>query len=261
MVQRWGQAHSAQDSTSDWREVGAQVSIDGIYALITTSYLVCLLLAARLKTSSHVGTAVGAPGSRLRFFLPPRELIGQRRFQIVMGVTLVWNLWCFPFITMIPVIAQKDFGLAPILVGAMTSCEGISGTFGALIVAWLASERILFRFYYAGTLCFLILLAALSLHLTPATAVAVFLLLGVASASFSATQYALIFVISPPDMRGRATGVLSFFIGSSMFGHYHIGLLFEKLGSIAAMRLMAIEGITVMLVLGTLWWRTSHRPT
>ena len=57
-------------------------------------------------------------------------------------------------------------------------------------------------------------------------------------------------------MRGRATGVLSIFIGSSMFGHWHTGLLFEQLGSVAAMRIMVAEGMAAMLVLAILWWRT-----
>ncbi len=236
------------------------LGIDGIYALITVSYLICVFLGSRLMAGLSEAPAVKAAGPRFGLLLPPRELIGDRSFQIVMGVTLVFNLWCFPFITMVPVIAQKDFGLAPIFVGAMSACEGIGGMFGALIVAWLASERTLFQFYYLGTLCFLILVAALSLHLTVATAAATLPLLGVASASFSATQYALIYVIAPPEMRGRATGVLAFFIGSSMFGHYHTGLLFEKLGSVAAMQLMAIEGIIVTLVLGILWWRPSDKP-
>jgi hypothetical protein len=61
-------------------------------------------------------------------------------------------------------------------------------------------------------------------------------------------------------MRGRATGVLSVFIGSSMLGHWHAGLLFEKVGSIAAMKVMGCEGLAAMLVLAALWWRTPlHR--
>lgn len=236
------------------------LGIDGIYALITASYLVCVLLALRLAANPPEAPAAAVAGTRLGLLLPPRELIGDRRFQIVMGVTLVYNVWCFPFVSMVPVIAQQDFGLAPILVGVMSACEGIGGMFGALIVAWLAAERTLFRFYYLGTLAFLILVAALSLHLTVGTAVAALLVLGVASASFSVTQYALIYVIAPPDLRGRATGVLAFFIGSSMFGHYHTGLLFEKLGSVAAMQIMAVEGVVVVLVLGILWWRTGDKP-
>ena len=50
------------------------------------------------------------------------------------------------------------------------------------------------------------------------------------------------------------------FIGSSMLGHWHAGLLFQMLGSIAAMEVMACEGLAAMLVLAALWWRTPmHR--
>ena len=38
------------------------------------------------------------------------------------------------------------------------------------------------------------------------------------------------------------------------------GLLFERLGSVVAMRLMAIEDMMVMLVLGILWWRNNDKP-
>ena len=236
------------------------LGIEGIYALIAASYLVCLKLGTRVTVASCAAPMARAAGSRLRTLLPPRELLADRRFRVIMGVTLVYNLWCFPFVAMVPVIAQKDFALAPIFVGAMSACDGLGGTFGALIVATLAVERTLFRFYYFGTLGFLLLVIGLSLHLTVATAIAVLLMLGLASASFSATQYALIYVIAPPDMRGRATGILSLFIGSAMFGHYHAGLLFEKLGSVAAMRVMAIEGAMAMLALAVLWLRISDKP-
>ena len=139
--------------------------------------------------------------------------------------------------------------------GALAACEGIGGAIGALLVGVLSSERTLFRFYYFGTFSFLMLMLGLALHLTPGTAVVVLLVIGMASAAFSATQYALVYTISPPDMRGRATGVLSLFIGSSMLGHYHAGLLFERLGSSQAMTVMAIEGALVMAILGVLWWR------
>ena len=230
------------------------VGITGIYVLIAVGYFICCWLASR------VGGEEDAPvQSRVRasftLLLPPRELIRDRRFQIFLGVTLVYNLWCFPFSTMVPVIAQRDFALTPGLVGAFSACEGLGGTLGALAVGILASERTLFRVYYFGTLTLLLLMLALSLHLTAPTAVGVLLLMGLAAACFSATQYGLIYVMSPPAMRGRATGVLSVFIGSSMLGHYHAGILFEWFGSSSAMMIMAIEGIALMLILGILWFR------
>lgn len=233
------------------------VGITGIYVLIAAGYLICFWLASRVgREDAAPGQGPASPRASFALLLPPRELIRNRRFQVIMGVTLVYNLWCFPFATMVPVIAQRDFALTPALVGAMAACEGLGGTLGALAVGMLATERTLFRFYYFGTFTLLLLMFGLSLHLTAPTAVGVLLVMGLAAACFSATQYGLVYVMSPPEMRGRATGVLSLCIGSSMFGHYHAGILFERLGSASAMRIMAVEGAAAMLVLGVLWWRT-----
>jgi predicted MFS family arabinose efflux permease len=236
------------------------LGIGGIYALIAASYLVCLWLAAGIGRGCERQAPPSPAQAGLSSLLPPRDLILDRRFQVIMGVTLVYNLWCWPFVSMVPVIAQKDFALTPALVGALSACDGLGGTLGALAVGLLATQRTLFRFYYLGTLSFLLLMLALSLHLTVGTAVAILLLLGVAAAAFSSTQYALVYTIARPEMRGRATGVLSIFIGSSMLGHWHTGLLFERLGSVPAMRIMVAEGVAAMLVLAILWWRTRGQP-
>src|SRR5262249_34883709 len=128
-------------------------------------------------------------------------------------------------------MGQKDFSLAPTLVGALSACDGLGGTVGALAVGLLAIPRTLFRFYFFGTLACLLLILGLALHLTVGAAITILLMSGIAAAAFSSTQYALVYNIAPPEMRGRATGVLSIFIGSSMLGHWHAGLLFERLGS------------------------------
>ena len=236
------------------------LGISGIYALIAMSYIISLVLAARVGVTSKTLTVVSTARSGLRFFLPPRQLVLDRPFQIIMGVTLVYNLWCWPFIGMVPVVGQRDFMLTPVLVGALSACDGFGGTIGAMTVGLMATRRTLFRFYYLGTLACLVLMLGLALHLTIASAVGILLVIGVATAAFSSTQYALVYNLAPPDMRGRAAGVLSIFIGSSMIGHWHAGLLFERLGSIAAMKVMGCEGLAAMIVLAALWRRTSmHR--
>ena len=102
-----------------------------------------------------------------------------------------------------------------------------------------------------------LLVLALSLHLTVSTAIGVLVLLGMAAASYSSTQYALVYTMAAPEMRGRATGLLSIFIGSSMLGHYHTGLLFERLGSARAMQVMTAESVAAMAVLAIVWWRAA----
>jgi predicted MFS family arabinose efflux permease len=233
-----------------------ELGISGIYALIAMSYLMCLGLAMRVGVPFDAASRGSQSGDRkLSFLLPPRELVLDRRFQIIMGVTLVYNLWCWPFTGMVPVIGQWDFALTPAFVGALAACDGLGGTIGALAVGLMATPRTLFRFYFLGTLACLMLMLGLAMHLTVGTAIAILLLNGVGAAAFSSTQYALVYNIAPPEMRGRATGMLSIFIGSSMLGHWHAGLLFEWLGTVAAMQVMACEGLGAMLVLAFLWWR------
>jgi predicted MFS family arabinose efflux permease len=237
------------------------VGIGGIYALIAMSYLVCLALATRVGPQSDAPSGGASSVRSARgLMLPPRELVLDRRFQIIMGVTLIYNLWCWPFTGMVPVIGQKDFALTPAFVGALSACDGFGGTVGALAVGLLATPRTLFRIYFFGTFACLVFILGLSLHLTVGAAIAILPLSGMAAAAFSSTQYALVYDIAPPEMRGRAAGMLSIFIGSSMLGHWHAGLLFQRLGSIAAMEVMSCEGLAAMLVLAILWWRTPmHR--
>ncbi len=229
------------------------LGIEGIYTLIAVAYLTCLEMAIRL-TREPVDASRAAPAKGLLAALAiPRELIFNRRFAIIMGITLVHNVCSFPFLTMVPVISQKDFVLEPYLVGFMSSLEGFGGTVGAILVGALGSERSLFRFYYCGPVAMMVLMLLLSFHLQVATTIGTLLLMGAAVASFTATQYALVHVSAPPELRGRATGVLSIFIGSSMFGHYLAGQLFGAYPSPVAMRIMAVGGLAAMLVLGILW--------
>ena len=180
------------------------------------------------QTAREVKAATAPRLSPLTLIVPPRELLQNRMFLLMLGVTIVYNVWCFPIVAMIPVIAQKDFGLSPAAVGALSACDGIGGTIGAIVLGFLAAQRWLFRFYYFGTLAFLLVLLALPFYLTAGATVIGLLVIGVAAACFSATQYALIYTIATPETHGRATGFLSIFIGTSIIGFYNTGFLFNR---------------------------------
>ena len=235
------------------------LGIEGIYALIALAYLICLEMAMGLSRAPRPASAAANDKGFLAALKVPRGLIFNRRFAVIMGVTLVHNLCSFPLLTMVPVISQKDFLLVPYLVGAMSSLEGIGGTVGAVLVGIYGSERRLFRFYFLGTVAMLSLALALSFNLTVAMAVPTLLLMGAAAASFTATQYALVHLSAPPEHRGRATGVLSMFIGSAMLGHAIAGQLFGAYPSEIAIRMIALGGLATLVVLG-LAWVTTPKP-
>ncbi len=236
------------------------IGIAGIFCMTALLYAACLFWSLRLAGRNAGKSGVLPLPSLATLLVPPWELLRDRRFQIVLGVTAVYNLWCFPFLTMVSVIAQRDFTLAPAAVGALAACDGIGGTLGALVVGWLGSQRSLFRIYYFGTVAFLVSTLTLSWYLTVGAAIPLLLCLGAAAACFSATQFGLVYSMADPTMRGRAAGFLSIFIGLSTVGHYMTGLLFDKFGSAEAARLIAMQGLAAIFVLGVLWLRARRAP-
>lgn len=238
------------------------LGIQGIFALSTLIYALSLWLAYRITVPKRVAGDAAAPRiPGLGFLLPPAELLRSRPFLIILGITFVYNVWCFPFVTMVPVLAQKDFALSPVGVGMLSACDGIGGTIGAIVVGMIARERTFFRFYFFGTLAFLLLLALLSLVLTVPTAAVGLFLIGAAAACFSASQYALVYLVSPVHLRGRAAGFLSIFIGSAVLGFWNAGVLFATYPSATAMAVMAAEGMLPLVILGFLWWRAPTAGT
>ena len=235
--------------------------IEGIFALGACIYFGCFLLAIRLQRTPAPAVPPAEQAeprpSPLAMLVLPRELLQSRRFLVVLGVTVVFNMWCFPIISMVPVLGEKEFGLSPTGIGMLSACDGIGGTIGALLVGALAGKRALFQLYYFGTLMFLAVLLALGLWLSLGTFVLGLLIIGVASACFSATQYALVYTMSPPKVRGRAAGFLSVFIGTSTIGFYNTGFLFSRFDSIDALKIMALQGLVPILLLGLLWVRAK----
>ena len=235
----------------------AWFGVVGIFTLSSVIYAIGLVQALRLGVSSETRQALPFPGLKA-LLKPPGALLRRREFVIFLGVTADYNLWCFPVLGMVPVIAQKDFLLGPAAVGALSACDGIGGTLGALMVGITARTGTLFRYYYFGVLGFLALLMGLALHLAVGPTIVGLLLIGVCAACFSATQYGLVYSLSTLETRGRATGFVSLFISLATIGHFHTGLMFDWLPSSQALAVISAEGLAVTLVLGWLWWRGAR---
>ncbi|MGI9423494.1 MAG: MFS transporter [Hyphomicrobiaceae bacterium] len=236
------------------------LSLAGVFALSALLYAICLLLALgiRQRQAALPREALPRPGWA-KLLVPPRALIFDPAFLIVIGVTIVYNLWCFPLVAMVPVMAERDLQLSAVGVGMLSACEGIGGTLAAIVIGAMATNRSLFPLYYWGVFSYLILVALLALHLSFSTATLAFVCAGAAAACFSAAQYALVYLIAPPDMRGKATGILSIFIGTSAIGMYNAGYLFEHFATPNALWIMAGQGMTIMAFLGVVLWFATDR--
>ncbi len=228
------------------------VGVTGIFIIICLIYVACFVLAFAIKARREQTTSSQAL-SLFERVVPPARLFADRRFVIVLGVTMVFNLWCFPFVTMVPMIAQKNFLMTPAVVGAFSALEGLGGIAGALLIGALASQRTLFHFYYCGVVGFLVVMFLMAVSLSPLATGVLLPAIGIASAAFSATQYALVHVSVPAEIRGRAAGVMSVFIGTAIIGHYVTGRLFEDYGTVSATMTMSLAGLVMMVPLGIAW--------
>src|SRR5579872_1212031 len=236
----------------------AGAGISGAFTASVACYLVALAAAFRLSRRSTVAAAAG--GSVLARLIEGLMLVRRdRRLIGILTITVIYNVFGWPFTSMIPVIGQDSLQLGPSGIGVLASMDGIGAFCGAVAIAVLARPRHYARLYIGGVLSYQLLVIAFALmpHAVPAGGALLFT--GLSSAGFSIMQATLVYLSAPIEMRSRIYGVLSVCIGVGPVGFLHLGLLAELIGAPAATIATALEGLLAM-ALTWRWWRVLLRP-
>ena len=231
-------------------------SLTGVFLLSAVVFATCLAavvfvpvggVARRVQSSYFVHELV----SGIRF------VAGDARLRWVFGITIVFNVWGFPFTSMIPVIGSGRLGLDPAMVGLLGSIEGFGAFIGAIVIALTVRPRAFAPLYVWGTTAYLSLIGCLgvvSLYargpmLSFLAAALVLLAIGHMGACFSAMQGTLSYLNALPEYRSRVLGVLTLCIGTGPIGFLHMGWLAETFGAPAALMISASEGLLALLIL------------
>ncbi len=234
----------------------------GAYLLSTALYAACvgLLIFLSVQTGQAVATRAASRAlDDLRAGFA--YVIHNRDVMRIMLVTIVFNLWGFPFLAMIPVVGRDELQISASLIGGLTALEGGGAFLGALIIAArvrIASYR---RLYYFGMLGYLIAAFTAGWMADVVPMALVFIVVGLCAAGFSTMQSTLIYTVAPPEMRGRLFGVLVICIGSGLIGFTNIGLMGEWFGGSTAMRIVAAEGLIPLVLIGYGWRELWSRDT
>lgn len=241
-------------------------SLSGVFILSAILFALCLVAIASIPSA-----AKDARKPRVRSGHLFGELISGFRFVIedarlrwILSITIVFNLWGFPFTSMIPVIGADILGLAPALIGLLSSSEGLGAFIGAIVLALFARPRQFVAIYHFGTVLYLLLIGVLGLicHSFSAgvedeagsfapflVAMVILSAIGVAGACFSAMQSALSYLNAPAEYRSRILGALTLCIGTGPIGFLHIGWLAENFGPATAFLINAGEGLLALSIL------------
>jgi predicted MFS family arabinose efflux permease len=230
----------------------ATSGVEAPYLLSVGLYLMAIAAVLGLKSRKPAAHAeVGAMLSRIVEGL--QEVRRRRQLQGVLAVTAIYNLFGWPFYSLVPVIGKDNLGLGPEGVGLLSSMDGVGAMVGAAWVVLLAKPAHYHVAYIAAAAAFQLMMIAFALMTQPLLAGAFLTVTGVTGACYAVMQTTLLYRAVAPDMRSRMLGLLSVSIGVGPLGFLQIGLLAEALGAKTAIIVLAIEGLIALALTFPLW--------
>ena len=232
----------------------AGVGIAGAFTVSVLCYAIALIAALRLRHRNSLapGAAVGTVAARLTEGL----LLVRRDKKLIatLTITIIYNVFGWPFTAMIPVIGHDNLRLGASGIGVLASMDGIGAFCGAIAIALYARPAHYARLYIGGVATYLAMLIVFALVPNVPLAGTALLFTGVSSAAFSVMQATLIYLAAPAEMRSRMYGILTVCIGVGPIGFLYLGVLADTIGASWA---TAITGALGLLALAATprWWR------
>jgi predicted MFS family arabinose efflux permease len=229
----------------------ASVGIGGVFILSVTLYAFALYAAFRVSYRNTV--LLGSTSVLARIAEGLRLVRSDRRLIGILVVTIIYNLFGWPFTSMIPIIGQNQLGLGAEGIGVLASMDGIGAFCGALLLALCLQPVWYARAYLGGVVIYMVMLIVFALVPSQGVACSALLLTGIGGAGFSTMQATLIYLAAPPEMRSRILGVLSMCIGTGPIGFVALGLLADGIGAQWAITVSASVGLLCLALTQPLW--------
>jgi len=235
------------------------LDLQGVYFVGAAFYFLAFLSALNV---GYTPTKIASTG--LGFFTTMKgglTYIRSRRPIVgILVVTILVNIWGFPYTSMVAVIGKEDLHLNAILIGVLASSEGLGALIASLLIATRANILQYTRIYLYGSFLFLITILAFSFSPWFALSLPLVFLGGLGIAGFATMQSTLIMISAPPELRSRVMGVLSVSIGTGPLGVLHLGGLASWLGAATAVSIIGVEGL-IALTIAVLIWPELRRAT
>jgi MFS family permease len=231
----------------------AGVGLEGTFLLSAGLYLVAV--AATLAVRTRLAPTPGAGAVLGRTWEAIVIVFSDQRLAATMVVTVIYNVFAWPFTSMIPVIARDRLALGPQGVGILTSFDGIGAFVGALALAMWLTPGWHARAYVGGVAVYLLGVVGFALAPTSVLAAASLLITGLSGAAFATLQATIVYLAAPAEMRSRTLGVLSVCIGTGPLGFLLLGGLAEQIGADEATALTGGLGLLALAATRPMWRR------
>ncbi|MCB0088357.1 MAG: MFS transporter [Caldilineaceae bacterium] len=198
------------------------------------------------------------PRDTMRPTAPPWTLIGHglryvRQNQTLLAViliTLVMNLWIFPYMTLLSVFARDVLQQGPLGLGLMSTASGI-GAFLGLMLINVVRRRVGNGWIYGlGSLWMCVMLFGFALSKVYGVSLVLLFCAGMGISCFGTMQSAIILITASDEMRSRVMGLLVLAIGADPLGQLQIGFWAERLGAPFALTLQtSLAALAIGLII------------
>jgi len=174
-------------------------------------------------------------------------------------VTVVYNLFGFPTLSMVPVLGRDELQISASLIGVVAAMEGAGAILAGVMIVFFAQIRQFRRIYVLGlAMCMACgCLYASAGHAAP-MGVALFFV-GIGASGFSAMQTTLIILNSKLADRSRIMGLLSVCIGTALIGFAQVGLVANWYGPRVSVIASSLVGLFFLFLIW-LKWRNVIAP-
>jgi MFS family permease len=178
-----------------------------------------------------------------------RYIRSNQTLLAVVLITLVMNLWMFPYISLLPVFAREVLHKGPIELGFLSTGTGLGSFLGLVIVNFLRQRVNVGTLFVVGTGWMCVSLAAFALsHLYPLSW-AMLLCAGMGMACFGTLQSTIVLLSTSDEMRSRVMGIVVLAIGGDPLGQLQIGTLAESFGVQATLAGQASAALLALVLI------------
>ncbi|MEN3269594.1 MFS transporter [Pseudonocardia sp.] len=164
----------------------------------------------------------------------------------ILGITIVVNLFYFPFQAIIPVVGER-FTTVPSLLGVLAAGPGLGMVAGNTVIALLRPRRLGAIYLVGSVLCLLSMVVAVHAPLF-GLAFIVLVVAGLGVSGFSGSQATLVLQASPDGQRSRTMGLLSTAIGVMPIGTLLMGVASTTVGIVAAVTISGAVGVGTLVL-------------
>jgi MFS family permease len=218
------------------------IGVTAAFVIAAACYLAAMVLVQGVAHTQD-RRALHVRGLAAEIVAAARIAMAHPALRMVLGVTVVMNVFGFSYSGILPAFGVVAFQADPLGIGLLAAAEPFGALLTGLALALrrgAAPDRMLLAVGAAGFLCVLMLAA-----FAPSLTLAVVLLAvgGLGTAAFSSLQTGIVIMQAPPEARSRILGLITTCIGTGPLGVLLVGALADVQGPRLAIASVAAVGL------------------